>query len=227
MFFRKYWIPFSVFIIAIVGVSLYVLQTRPPKPPILIVKPVEFEKQRAKAPVVEQPAAEVGHVHADDIWKAAEPPERIAARPEVSKSEVSREVSREVSTAPEIDYSKGADNPPPFDKVPVDLWDFEATKAAMIENINFVKANWDPKVFDLDVETADTLTFNIASAARATQLGIFTPEQALELNRLRHDLLAFKGIDGSRVQELYSQGYTREEAFRISTEETLRRQGVK
>jgi len=226
MFFRKYWIPLSVFIIAIVGVGLYVLQTRPPKDPILIVKPVEYEKPAAKAPVGEQ-SAEVGHVHADDIWKAAEPPEIIAGRSEVSKSEVSREVSREVSTAPEMDYDKGAGNPPPFDKVPVDLWDFEATKAAMIENINFVKANWDPKVFDLDVETADTLTFNIASAARATQLGIFTPEQALELNRLRHDLLAFKGIDGSRVQELYSQGYTREEAFRISTEETLRRQGVK
>ena len=52
MFFRKYWIPLSVFIVAIVGVSLYYLQTRPPKEPILIVKPVEYEKPPAKAPVV-------------------------------------------------------------------------------------------------------------------------------------------------------------------------------
>ena len=64
MFFRKYWIPLSVFIVAVVGVGLYVLQTRPPKEPILIIKPVEFEKQPAKAPVVEQPE-QVGHVHED------------------------------------------------------------------------------------------------------------------------------------------------------------------
>ena len=64
MFIRKYWIPLLVFIIAIVGVGLYVLQTRPPQEPILIIKPVEFEKQPAKAPVVEQPEP-VGHVHED------------------------------------------------------------------------------------------------------------------------------------------------------------------
>ena len=69
MFFRKYWIPLLVFIIAIVGVGLYVLQTRPPKDPILIVKPVEYEKPAAKAPVGEQ-SAEVGHFHEDGTWHA-------------------------------------------------------------------------------------------------------------------------------------------------------------
>ena len=64
MFIRKDWIPLLVFIVAIVGVSLYYLKTRPPKDPILIVKPVEFEKPTAKAPVGEQPA-EVGHFHED------------------------------------------------------------------------------------------------------------------------------------------------------------------
>ena len=54
MLLRKYWIPMTVFIVAIVGVSLYYLQIRPPKAPIVIVKPVEFEKPPAKAPVVEQ-----------------------------------------------------------------------------------------------------------------------------------------------------------------------------
>ena len=227
MFFRKYWIPLSVFIVAIVGVSLYVLQPRPPKDPILIVKPVEYEKQRTKAPVVEQSAAEVEPFHADGIWKAAEPPEAIAGPSEVSKSEVSREVSREVSTAPEIDYSKGAGNPPPFDKVPVDLRDFEATKAAMIENINFVKANWDPKVYNREVSIADSIAHNISNAARATRLGLFTPEQASELNRLYSDLLAFQGVDGVRALELYRQGYTRDEARRIANEELLERWGVK
>lgn len=36
MFIRKYWIPLTVFFLAIVGVSLYYLQTRPPKVPIVI-----------------------------------------------------------------------------------------------------------------------------------------------------------------------------------------------
>ena len=69
MFFRKYWIPLLVFIVAIVGVSLYYLQTRPPKDPILIVKPVEYEKPAAKVPVSEKPA-EVGHFHEDGTWHA-------------------------------------------------------------------------------------------------------------------------------------------------------------
>ena len=70
-----------VFIIAIVGVGLYVLKTRPPKDPILIVKPVEFEKSPAKAPVVEQPE-QVGHVHEDGTSDAGAH-EPIAAPPEV------------------------------------------------------------------------------------------------------------------------------------------------
>ena len=186
----------------------------------------QTEQGAAKAPVGEQPTAEVGHFHEDGTWHAGAH-EPIAAPPKVSNTEVSREVSREVSTAPQMEYDKGAGNPPPFDKVPVDLWDFEATKAVMIENINFVKANWDPKVNNPDVRIANTIAHNIANAAVATQLGLFTPEQALELNTLYSDLLAFKGIDGSRVDELYRQGHTVDEAYRISTEETLQRQGVK
>lgn len=218
MFIRKHWIGLIVFLVAIVGVSLYYLQTRPPKDPIVIIKPVEpLPKSEEKAPVGD--TSQSGHFHADGTWREG-PHDAEEEAPEIAKERVS-DVS--TPTPPQRQYN----NPHPFENVPVDLRDFEATKAAMIENINFVKANWDPKVYDLDVDTADALTFNIASAARATQLGLFTPEQALELNRLRHDLLAFKGIDGSRVQELYSQGYTREEAFRISTEETLQRQGVK
>ena len=34
MFIRKYWLPLSVFLIAIIGVGLYLLQTQPPKDPI-------------------------------------------------------------------------------------------------------------------------------------------------------------------------------------------------
>ena len=66
MFFRKYWIPLLVFIIAIVGVSLYYLQNRPSKDPIVIVKPVEFEKQPVEAPVGDTSQDE--HRHTDGTW---------------------------------------------------------------------------------------------------------------------------------------------------------------
>ena len=72
MFIRKYWIPMTVFILAIVGVGLYYLQTRPPNPPVLIVKPVEFEKP-TKQPLAEVPEGKTsqgGHFHEDGTWHA-------------------------------------------------------------------------------------------------------------------------------------------------------------
>lgn len=70
MFGRKYWIPLSVLLIAIAAVGLYILQTRPPEDPILIVKPVEFEKRQpqpaAKAPVGD--TSQGGHFHEDGTW---------------------------------------------------------------------------------------------------------------------------------------------------------------
>ena len=222
MFIRKYWIPLSVLLIAIAAVSVYWTQTRPPKEPIVIYKPLEplpKSERQTQAPVVSE--VPQGHVHADGDPFHAEPHEPIAEPAEVPVSEPKAE------PPPRPKYDKGAGNPSPYQSVPVDLWDFEATKAAMIENINFVKANWDPKVFDPDVDMADAITFNIASAARARQLGLFTREQALELMALQDNLLAFKGIDGSRAHELYREGHTLEEAYRISLEETLQRQGLK
>ena len=67
MFLRKYWIPLSVFIVAIVGVGLYLLATQPPKDPIVIYKAVEpIEKPTTEAPVGE--ISQGGHVHADGTW---------------------------------------------------------------------------------------------------------------------------------------------------------------
>ncbi|MDE0400287.1 MAG: hypothetical protein OXL96_21030 [Candidatus Poribacteria bacterium] len=67
MFIRKYWIPLSVFIVAIVGIGLYYLQTRPPKDPIIIYKPVEpLPKSEVKAPVGD--TSQGGHIHADGTW---------------------------------------------------------------------------------------------------------------------------------------------------------------
>lgn len=224
MFLRKYWLPLSVFLVAIVGVSLYYLQTRPPKEPIIIYKPVEpLPKSEVKAPVGD--TSQGGHFHSDGTWHEGSHAAEVEA-PERAKEQVA-DVSAQ--TPPQIEYDRGAGNPPPFDKVPVDLWDFEATKAAMIENVNFVKANWDPETY-YDVELgremriADAIAHNISNA---TYMHIFTPEQGEELRTLYMGLLEFQGIEHGRIRQLIDEGHTREEAGRIAAEETLQRQGVK
>ena len=64
MFLRKYWLPLSVFLVAVCGVGLYLLATQPPKDPIVIYKPVEpLEKPTAEVPDGE--TSQGGHVHAD------------------------------------------------------------------------------------------------------------------------------------------------------------------
>ena len=68
MFLRKYWLPLSVFIVAIVGIGLYYLQTRPPKDPIVIYKPVEPLPKSEVAEVVEGDTSQGGHFHADGTW---------------------------------------------------------------------------------------------------------------------------------------------------------------
>ena len=44
MFIRKYWIPLTVFLLAIVGLGIYYLATQPEKDRIVIIKPVEVKK---------------------------------------------------------------------------------------------------------------------------------------------------------------------------------------
>ena len=68
MFIRKNWLPLSVFLIAIVMVGLYVLQTRSPeKAPLKIYKTTEVEKPtQSQAPVGD--TSQGGHFHADGTW---------------------------------------------------------------------------------------------------------------------------------------------------------------
>ena len=183
------------------------------------------EKQKpttAEVPVGD--TSQGGHVHADGTFHAQPHDAPI----EDSEAEVGG-LKALIGEPPPRDYSKGAGNPPPFENVPVDLYDFEATKAAMIENINFVKANWNPKTFfdkDLgrEMRIAKAISENIANA---TMLGIYTREQARELRELHSGLLDFTDSDGKRVQQLKDEGYTRSEAIRIAAEEMVERWGVK
>ena len=83
MFIRKYWIPLSVFIVAICAVGLYLLATQPPKDPILIYKPVEPIEKPTEEPKAEAPVGDTsqgGHVHADGTWHAG-PHEAPVDRP--------------------------------------------------------------------------------------------------------------------------------------------------
>ena len=173
------------------------------------------QKQLEKVP--EGDTSQGGHFHADGTWhdQPHAPPVRSTT------AQLREPVPVDTSRAP-MNTSKGAGNPHPFQNVPVDLYDFEATKAAMIENINFVKANWDPKVYNREVSIADSLTANISNAA---DMPIFTREQRKELKALRMELLAFQGIEIGRIKALQEQGYRPDEAAKIATDETLRRWG--
>lgn len=64
MFLRKYWLPITVFIVAICAVGLYLLSIQTPKEPIIIYKPVEVEQPVAKPPP--PGASPNGHWHGDE-----------------------------------------------------------------------------------------------------------------------------------------------------------------
>lgn len=195
MFIRKYWIPLSVLLVAIVGVGLYLLTTQPEKEPIVNIKPVEPLPKSTQQPKAEVSpigdTAQDGHVHADSTFHA-EPHEPSEVRISEPKAE----------PPPQPEHNKGAGNPPPFENLPVDLYDFEATKATMIENINFLKANWDPETFSdkelgREMRRAYKISSDIANATmNPTMLGFYTREQGRELRALHSGLGDFQNSRG-------------------------------
>ena len=74
MFIQKYWLPLSVFVVAVVSVGLYLLATQPPPEPIKIYKAVEPLATPTQAPTTQTPVGEKteqgGHWHADGTWHA-------------------------------------------------------------------------------------------------------------------------------------------------------------
>ncbi len=78
MFLRKYWLPLSVCLVAIVGVGIYLLAIQPPPEPIVTYTPVEplakpTEKPKTETPVVEEAEQpqQGGHTHADGTFHEA------------------------------------------------------------------------------------------------------------------------------------------------------------
>lgn len=69
MFIRKYWIPLSVFLIAITSIGVYLLATQTPKEPIVIYKSVKpLPRETTETEVDESDTSQGGHVHADGTW---------------------------------------------------------------------------------------------------------------------------------------------------------------
>ena len=91
MFIRKYWLPIAVLLVAICGVFLYYLQTRPSKAPIKIDDPVEVEQPTTQAPSVGDTSQgghfhENGTFHADPHETHEVPNSAIPAQPPVAAS---------------------------------------------------------------------------------------------------------------------------------------------
>lgn len=234
MFVRKNWLPLSVFIVAIVGVGLYLLQTRSPKDPIVIYKAVEVEKKPKPPPPGE--TFETGHWHGDE-WHSEPHDAHVEAATPVD-AQIAQPVNAQIG-APMPDGSDTSDpyqalrekypdqtqNPHPFEDVPVDLWDFEATKTAFMDHFNFYVAQRgnEPEVFEnnREVRIAYAIMTNIANAAQSW-VGLFTREQREEIDALYQLYFDFAGVEVNhdRVSELVKkEGYSVSEALDISREE--------
>ena len=241
MFLRKNWLPLSVFIVAIVAVGLYLLTTQTPKDPI-INKTTEVEKPQAEVPVGD--TSQGGHFHEDGTWHAGphETPRadegqiRSPSQLPNASSEVGSAVVPQRSPTPSEAYQAlrekypgQTQNPTPFEDVPVDLWDFEATKKAFQDHFKFYveQGGNKPEVFNnnREVRIADAIMGNIDNAAKPW-FGLFTPEQCEEIDALYQLYFDFNGItvNHDRVSELVkNEGYSVSEALRISDEEDSNR----
>ena len=83
MFLRKYWLPVSVFLVAICAVGLYLLATQPPKDANRVYKAVEPTEKPTQQPTTQAPVGDTsqgGHIHADVTWHEV-PHEPVAETP--------------------------------------------------------------------------------------------------------------------------------------------------
>ncbi len=196
----------AFFILSVVGGTLYISHVEKQSVEELAtdedrVKQLTEKQQQptAKAPVGD--TSQGGHFHEDGTWH-----EGPHETPSLAEVDTSTPVQGSDISAPHRVSDKGAGNPLPYGNV--DIRDFEATKAAMIENINFIKANWDPEAF-FDKELGSELRVAYARAtniANAAMSGIYTREQAREMNALYYDLGISDMIGNAADEMLKRQG---------------------
>ena len=95
MFLRKNWLPIAVFLLAIIGVGLYLLQTQPPKDPIVIYKAAEVETKPKPPPPGE--TYETGHWHGDEWHKGSHDAHAQVTTPEAQGTPVDAQSAQPVN----------------------------------------------------------------------------------------------------------------------------------
>ena len=233
MFDKRIWIPVCLLLILVIGGLFYLHHiAKQHQEPVKIYKAAEVETP-AIAPKPPPPGGthETGHWHGDE-WHAvahdnnAEPPETTTStQPSIeSESWDFQTVYQDLREK----YPDQTKNPPPFENLPVDLWDFEATKNAFMENFNFYVAQGGnkPEVFEnsREVRIAFAVMESIHNAAKSW-VGLYPSEQRAEIKEMHRSLRRFNGVkvNHDRVWELvHDEGYSVLEALKISREEGIK-----
>ena len=138
MFLRKHWIVLTVFLLAIVGASLYYLQTRPPKEPITIIKPTEVEKPPAET---SPDAQQGGHFHTDGTWHKGPHEEHAPAKgttPEVQVAPGGAQGSEPMPPVSEDGIAAGI----PTESKPLSPITLEEYKQQFVEWENAPRDEW-------------------------------------------------------------------------------------
>lgn len=261
---KRVWVP--IFLIALLAMIVYGLfYEQKKRTPESI--PVKMEQPTAQKTPPPGETAESGHWHGD-IWHTelhaggqahTHPPNILMRqlirqmketlskeRPNVSnpgatplteKLDVDRikakyEVLREK-------YPKQTNNPPRFENVPVDLQDFEATKEAFIDHLNFYRKHRGDtdEVFgkSREIRIAYAVMTSINNAVEShinrviyladTSLLSFTPEQCIEIRMMYERWRKSEGHISHHEKIMDERGVTYEEAVRISIYESLKAKG--
>ena len=187
---------------------------------------IQRPQERVNAPKPPPPGEtyESGHWHGD-VWhtESHETPSADAAATRLSQPSQRPDVftPSEITVAYQAlraKYPKQTNNPPPFEDVPVDLHDFEATKTAYIDHFNFYVEHGGniPEVFESsrDIRIANAIMSNIRNAAYPT-FGLWTRAQCDEIREMHRRYFDFEGVKAlniTRVKELLDQGYSITEA---------------
>lgn len=223
----KVWIPILIILLAVIG-GLFYGQLVNNQPASTRFIPVETPQK----PPPPGETHETGHWHGD-YWHKAPPHEGPVAPPEAEAEQTPTPDAQPTETTWDSQtayqelrekYPKQTQNPPPFENLSVNLWDFEATKKAFMDNFNFYMKHYDPKEgwsHTRELRIAAANMSGIRNAAKSW-VGLFTPEQRAEIHEMHRRYFEFKGVkvNHDRVWELvHKEGYTVSEALRISREE--------
>ena len=256
MFRKSVWLPILIAVLFVMGCGLFYGRKVANQEPVKIINPVTAEPVDASKPPPPGETYETGHWHGDHWHATPQAPagtnavgderqvEHLQKLPQTARQlpQTAVEDNAPVSDVPFATSSEEAyqalrekypdqtNNPHPFENVPVDLWDFEATKTAFMDHFHFYVEQGGNKseVFNnnREVRIAYAIMENIHNAAEPT-FGLFTREQCEEIKEMRRDRRRFEGYISPIDQIMEEKGVTREVAIRISTYEKLKSKGWK